>query len=342
MAQNPALPSARHVVEEFRMRTVIVGVGHWHAQMYADALAKLGASVLGTSDLDAEAGRAAAEKVRLPFETDSAALLDRVKPDLVFVLPRHDRAMDELRPVLDRRLPFLIEKPMGRTGVEARAVAEAAKKTKVFAASALANRSLAIWKRVEALQRAGQFGTLMHAHFRTVNGPPGRYRDWAVGWMLEPSISGGGAMRNLGFHGADAAVVLSGGKVPTVRGASVTHHAYKLPVEEFATAVVAAESGAVISLEAGYSYAAGGGDMEWRIAATGAYLRETRGRLEVRLADGTLEATDVPLPGYHSLTEDVLTRLKQGKPPAADVEDCARAGELIDRIYQSAGQGRTA
>ena len=62
----------------------------------------------------------------------------------------------------------------------------------------------------------------------------------------------------------------------------------------------------------------------------------------IRLADGTLEATDVPLPGYHSLTEDTLRRLKTGLPPAADVEDCARAAELIDKIYQAAGQGRTA
>jgi len=323
------------------MRTVIVGVAHWHAQMYADALAELGSPVLGTSDLDAEAGKAAATKLKLPFDTDAAAMLDRIKPDIAFVLPRHDRAVDELRPVLDRRLPFLIEKPMGLDGTRARAVAEAARKTGVFAASALGNRGLAIWKRFSELKQAGTLGTVMHGHFRTVNGPPGRYRDWAVGWMLDPAISGGGSLRNLGFHGVDAAITLLGPGAK-VRGASITTHAYKLPVEEFATAMVAVDGGPVVTVEAGYSYAAGGGDMEWRIAATGAYLRETRGRLEVRLADGTLEATDVPLPGYHSLTEDTLRRLKAGLPPAADVEDCARAAELIDQIYQAAGQGRTA
>lgn len=323
------------------MRTVIVGVAHWHAQMYADALAELGSPVLATSDLDAEAGRAAAAKLKLPFDRDAAAMLDRIKPDIAFVLPRHDRAMDEVKPVLDRRLPFLIEKPMGLDGTKARAVAEAAKKAKVFAASALSNRGLAIWKRVDELKQAGKFGTLMHGHFRTVNGPPGRYRDWAVGWMLDPAISGGGSLRNLGFHGVDAAISILGPEAQ-VRGASITRHAYNLPVEEFATAMIAVDGGPVVTVEAGYSYAAGGGDMEWRIAATGAYLRETRGRLEVRLADGTLEATDVPPPGYHSLTADTLRRLKDGRPPAADVEDCARAAELIDRIYQAAGQGRTA
>lgn len=323
------------------MRVVIVGVAHWHAQMYADALAATGSPVLGTSDLDAQAGKAAADKLKLPFDTDAGAMLDRIKPDFVFVLPRHDRAMDELRPVLDRRLPFLIEKPMGLDGTKARAVAEAAKKTGVFAASALGNRGLAIWKRLDELKQAGKLGTVMHGHFRTVNGPPGRYRDWAVGWMLDPAISGGGSMRNLGFHGVDAALSLLGPGAK-VRGASITKHAYNLPVEEFATAMIAVDGGPVVTVEAGYSYAAGGGDMEWRIAATGAYLRETRGKLEVRLADGTLETTDVPPPGYHDLTVDTLRRLKEGRPPAADVEDCARAAELIDKIYQAAGQGRTA
>jgi predicted dehydrogenase len=38
----------------------------------------------------------------------------------------------------------------------------------------------------------------------------------------------------------------------------------------------------------------------------------------------------------------VLRRLKEGRKPAADVEDCARAAELIDRIYHAAEQGRTA
>ena len=91
------------------MRAVIVGVAHWHAQMYTEALAQLGSPVLGTSDLDTEAGRAAATKLKLPFEADAATLLDRIKPEIAFVLPRHDRAMAEVRPVLDRRIPFLIE-----------------------------------------------------------------------------------------------------------------------------------------------------------------------------------------------------------------------------------------
>jgi len=324
------------------MKAVIVGVAHWHSPMYHEALAALGIPIVGASDLDAEAGAAAAKALNLPFDRDAAAMLDRTRPDLAFVLPRHDRALDEARPVLDRRIPFLIEKPMGRTGIEARAVATAAQKAGIFAASALANRGLSIWSRFRALKAAGRLGTVMHAHFRVINGPPGRYRDWGVGWMLDPAISGGGALRNLGFHPVDAALTLAEGRPITVAGATVAHDAYGLPVEEFATALLLPQGGPAITIEAGYSYAAGGGDMEWRIAATGAYLKETRGRLEIRLPDGTLESNEVPVPGYAALTEEIVRLVRTGGKPVADVEDCAQAAELIDRIYDTATKGRTA
>jgi predicted dehydrogenase len=321
------------------MRAVIVGVAHWHAPIYAKALAEASVTLAGASDLDPIAGEAAAAQLGLAFDSDAAAMLDRLRPDIAFVLPRHDRAMDEARPVLARRIPFLIEKPMGRTGAQAREVADAARASGVFAAAALANRELAIWTRLAELRAAGRLGTVMHAHFRVVNGPPGRYRDWGVGWMLDPAISGGGALRNLGFHGVDAALALASGRTLHVRGAAVGHAAYRLPVEEFATALLQVEGGPAITVEAGYSYAAAGGDMEWRIAATGAYLKQTSGRLEIRHADGALEATDMPPPGYLALVQETLRRLRAGLPPSASLDDCAAAADLIDRIYDTASRG---
>jgi len=306
-------------------------MGHWHAPIYAASLAELGIDLVGASDPDGAAGAASAVRLGLAFDADAGAMLDRLRPDVAFVLPRHDRAMATVAPVLARRLPFLIEKPMGLNGAEAQAVADAARGG--FAAAALSNRSLAIWRRVAALRQAGSLGRVMHAHFRVVNGPPGRYRDWGVGWMLEPALSGGGALRNLGFHAADAALNVAAGQKLEVCGAAIGHAAYALPVEEFATALLAVPGGPAITIEAGYSYAAAGGDMEWRIASTGAYLRETRGRLEVRLADGTLEANDVPPPGYTAFIAEMLACLRDGRPSPASLDDCAAAARLIDQIY---------
>jgi hypothetical protein len=66
-----------------------VGVAHWHAPIYRDCLQPLDARIVGSSDLDAVAGKAAAGRLGLPFEADAAAMLARTRPDFVFVTPRH-------------------------------------------------------------------------------------------------------------------------------------------------------------------------------------------------------------------------------------------------------------
>ena len=236
------------------MSIAFVGVAHWHAPIYRDCLASLDARIVGGSDLDPVAGAAAAERLGLPFFIDADAMLARTRPDFVFVTPRHDHVLDELAPVLSRRLPFLIEKPMGADGAMAREAARRAAATGVYAAPALPNRLLEIWDRVRALTEAGRFGTLVHASFRLINGPPGRYRSLHhVPWMLDPKIGGGGALRNLGQHGADATLVLAAGGAPVIAAARRVAHGYGEAVEEYGAALISRPCGTAVQLEAGYS-----------------------------------------------------------------------------------------
>ncbi len=317
-------------------RVAFLGVAHWHAPIYAGILKTLGVPVVGASDLDAADGAAAAAKLGIPFDTDAGAMLATTGADFVFVTPRHDRVMATLAPALDRRLPLLIEKPMGLDGIQARAAARAIEGAGVWATAALPLRHNMIWSHVARLREAGRFGTLMHAHFRIINGPPRRYPDWGVGWMLEPDKSGGGALRNLGIHGADAFLGLAGPDVE-VRAAAIGHHAYALPVEEFATALLQSPSGPACTIEAGYSYASGGGDLEWRVASTGAYFLETATELTIRHADGQLETHATPkIPIQQPMVETAFADFAAGRTPACPVSECAEAVALCDQIYERA------
>ncbi|MSP50751.1 MAG: Gfo/Idh/MocA family oxidoreductase [Alphaproteobacteria bacterium] len=318
------------------LRTAFLGVAHWHAPIYAGILKTLGVPVVGSTDLDRDKGAAAAAGLGIPFEADASAMLAAAKPNFVVVMPRHDQAMATLAPALERRLPMLIEKPMGLNGTEARATARAIEASKVWATAAMTVRHNAIWRHVERMRAAGTLGKVMHAHFRIVNGPPRRYPDWGVGWMLEPERSGGGALRNLGIHGADAFRCLAGPDIE-VRAASLCHHAYGLPVEEFATALLQAPAGPACTIEAGYSYAASGGDFEWRIATTGAYFLETATQLTVRHADGRMETEATPtIPVQQPMVEAALADFAAGRTPACPVGECAEAVVLCDRIYAAA------
>ncbi len=320
-------------------RVVIVGVVHWHSSIYAGILKELGIPVIGASDLTEDEGAAAAARLGIPFEADAATLLRAAKPDLAIVSPRHDQVMAALTPVLAAKTPILIEKPMGLNGDEARAVARAIEEAGLWAIPALPNRFLGIWRHVEELRSSGALGTVTHAHFRIINGPPGRYPAWGVPWMLEPGKSGGGSLRNLGIHGADAFRRLAGAKVEVV-SAALSHRSYGLAVEEFSAALLRAPDGPIGTIESGYSYAAAGGDFEWRIAATGAYLQETKGLLSIRHADGRLETRETQDPSYRPLLEATLSALAAGRPPPVTVADCAEAVELCDRIYDAAKRDR--
>src|SRR5207248_1304962 len=114
-----------------------------------------------------------------------------------------------------RGVPIVAEKPLGLAAADVDAIADLAESAGAFAAVAFVNRMRAIW---DALARLGPAaGPLSHLAVRIINGPPGRYRSWNSGWMLDPARSGGGALHNLGIHGVDAFLALTGADPEAVR-----------------------------------------------------------------------------------------------------------------------------
>lgn len=322
------------------LTAVIVGITHWHAPRYAHFLAARGVRLAGASDAHPQAGAAAAAKHKVDFFPDTAQLLDRTKPDIAILLPRHDLAAREIATVAERRIPMLIEKPMGRNAAEAAASAAAVRRAGVFASVCFPNRHLAIWDAYRKLVAEDALGTVMHAHFRTINGPPSRYLDYGVPWMLDAAISGGGVLRNLGIHGADAIAMLAKGRPLSLVGGHTSNIGYGGATEDFAAGIFATDDGFVATMEAGYTYAnmQEGGDYEWRIAARGAYLHECNGRLRIHKRGGALEERAVTTPhlAYGLMVNAALDAFESGAPPPSNVDDCVRAVQLQDMIYKAA------
>ena len=127
---------------------------------------------------------------------------------------------------------------------------------------------------IARLRGEGRAGQVAHAHFRIVNGPPERYAHDGVGWVVDPSIGGGGALRNLGIHGVDAALMLASGRaassnLPRSATASTGRRSRIMRL-----LILEDEAGAVFTVEAGYTFASmrPGGDFEWRIVSANATL----------------------------------------------------------------------
>jgi len=329
------------------LRIVVVGVGHWHAPRYLAGLRALGERIVGISDPDpAVVGRVAAE-LGVPADTDGLALVERYRPDVVLAMATHAAMPAQTAALLKLGPGLILEKPLGRHAGEVAPLAELADRLGRFAAVAFINRHARLWREVERLRADGRLGPIVHAHFRVVNGPPARYTRDGVGWMLDPAIAGGGALRNLGIHSADALCRLAGDEPLTVAGAAVSRRAHATRVEEFAAGVVTSPTGFVGTLEAGYIYAAmaDGGDAESRVMAGNATLISRDRRLLVRtLDDGgvTWHDEDSSADLYDHFLADSLDRFRRGDPPIAGIADCLAAMRLLDAIYAAAGEARTA
>jgi len=163
-----------------------------------------------------------------------------------------------------------------------------------------------------------------------------------VGWLLDPAIGGGGALRNLGIHGIDAALSLAQGKLDVV-SSSVGPVLYPEDVEDYALVVLRDEAGTLFTVEAGYTYAsmAPGGDFEWRLFTGNASLIDRGENAScTTLDDGITHALPPEHPSmrYRLFMADTLKRLAAGQAPTVGIEDYLAALLLIDAAYNKAGQ----
>jgi predicted dehydrogenase len=71
--------------------------------------------------------------------------------------------------------------------------------------------------------------------------------------MLDPTEVGGGCLRNLGSHGLDMFLHLTGERAQ-VTGAQVTRRAHEYRVEDYASVLLRSESGILRTVEVGNGF----------------------------------------------------------------------------------------
>ena len=323
------------------IRIAAIGVGHWHALHDAAYLRHLVAmpdvALVGIQDSDGFlAAKRAAEVGNPPTFTDHRQMLAATRPDFVVALGRHSRMAAIAHDLLDQGYPFLMEKPMGLNAVEVDAVAAKAAKLGAFVAVPLAQRYAPFAARARELLAAGRFGPLSHIYVRINRPGPARYAAWDCAWMLDPAEAGGGCLRNLGPHGLDMFLHLTG-EDAEVTGAQFSRRAHEHAVEDYASVMLRSQSGILGTVEVGNGYPRLGTDGEWKIAGRDAILtmKDNVIKLVTEAGEETLPGADVTAP-YFTTLRDALDHWKKGAPPPIGVQDCARAVRLIDQAYARA------
>lgn len=325
------------------IRIAAVEVSHWHALNDAAYLRHLLAmpdvELVGIQDSDpALVAKRAAEVKNPPTFTDYKKMLAELRPDFVVALGRHSQMAAIAHDLLDAGYPFLMEKPMGLNAAQLEPVAEKAAKRNAFVAVPLAQRYGPFARRARELMAAGRIGPLSHVYVRINRPGPARYKAWDCPWMFDPAEAGGGCLRNLGSHGLDMFLHLTG-EDAQVTGAQISRRAHKLAVEDYASVTLRSQSGVLGTVEVGNGFPRDGTDGEWKLAGRDAILTMKDGVLKLATAAGDemLPGTDVTAP-YFTTLRDALDHWQQGKAPPIGVLDCLRAVRLIDQAYTRAAK----
>jgi predicted dehydrogenase len=318
------------------MRIGLAGVGHWHAGMHAEAARANGAELAGAWDPDPAAARRFAAVTAVPAVDSLARLV--AGSDLLVCMGTPATARAAALAGLDAGRPIVLEKPAAARADDLTAIAERAD-AGAFVAVPLPNRLGPIWDMAARLAADGRLGPLSHAGFRLINGPPERYRTDGVAWLLDPAIGGGGALRNLGIHGIDAArqlAALVGEDVRLVAARLGNIHGEV--VEDYALLTFRLAGGATVTVETGYTFAslAPGGDFEWRISTGNAYLVDRGAAAEAMLLDAAGRVRLPPAPPatrYNLFMADTLVALAAGRAPSVGIADYVAAMRFIDAAY---------
>lgn len=324
----------REVVEPGhpRSRAIVFGASHWHVPLYLDAIRRRH-DVVGVQDADPERHQGV---WGVDVDPRVEAILDLDDVDIAYVLSPHDEMAGVCEALVERGVPFVVEKPAGLDRSALAAVIEQARDAGVAATVALVQRDAPVerWLR--------QVGDVRYERLSFIAGPPERYLANGNPWMLDPARAGGGALVNLGPHFVDLALRHLGRTTDVaVRRSSALHG---LAIEDHATVVMTTDDGREAIVEVGYAFPDSPAKRYCSFTAAG-----SRGFASID-TDGTARFTDLAGevtvarievdsdPLYEIFVDAVADSLDTGFAGLATLEDLAASMDVIWADDQAGGR----
>ena len=330
------------------MKIAVLSYSH-HGRSMAQTAQSLGHEIVGVMDAEHSPREQLAHYFQAPAFDSAGNCLDATKPDAVLVAGKHIEMASHVQVCVDKRIPYLLDKPFADSADNLRFAAEASVKHGVFSALVLPNRVSKIVSVVKEMIEDSSLGDLVLYNSRLNNGPPTRYDPTPSYWHNDPNISGGGCWAVEAAHGIDTFLQFVGDQEITVVGAVMSNSMYGRVVEDNSIGVLRTENGITGIIESGYTYPSGkrGGDHFFRFIGTKASVFEQYGKngeplIEVHTTDGVKFCEDIPhgarLKGVMGSAFDAI---RDGKTFVPSVVDAVRILEIQDAVYAHARQSVT-
>ena len=306
-------------------RTIILGASHWHVPLCMRAIGEEH-QVVGISDEDVSRVPGLAEAWGAPVEADWRRLVDLPDLGLAYVFGPHDGMAEKCLALIERGIPFVVEKPLGTSLAELSRVRKAAESAGVPVTVPLVQQGGPVdrW-----LAKAGR---PMYQRMSFIAGPPSRYLDNGNSWMLDPARAGGGCLANLGPHFVDLFLRACDEQAAGIesRLSSALHGG---AVEDHASLIITTPGGREAIIEVGYAFP--GSPLKrycsyTSAGAAGFAAVNSDGSATFTALDGTTESAVIVVdsdPLYDPFVRRVAQTLEdgfRGLPTLAQLEDVMR------------------
>lgn len=258
------------------MRLALISYSH-HGRSIAQIARDLGHNIVGVADAEPDPLSQLVKAFDCPGYQAAAACLDACKPDFAIVCGKHIDIPGHIQTCVDRRIPYLVDKPFADCADRLRPVAEASVKHGVPSALTLPNRATRLVQTIERMSEDGSLGNLVLCSSRLCNGPPERYDPSPSYWHNDPQISGGGCWATEAAHGIDTFLQFSDNSPYQVVGSVISNATHRREVEDSAVGILRTECGMTAIIESGYTFPQGGwgGDHFFRFIGTKASVFES-------------------------------------------------------------------
>ncbi len=341
-----------------KVRVGVIGAGGIARGAHLPGYARIAdeAEVVAISDIDEpRAQQVAAEFGIAKTYADFNEMVTAEDLDLVSVCTPPFMHCAATVAALNAGSNVICEKPMAMNAAEGEQMIAAAKQNDKMLTIGFQSR---FGERAQFLKHLIEQGELGEIYYARVLALRRRGIPW-WGVFVEKDKNGGGPLIDIGVHTLDLTLWLMGHPTPTaVTGAVFTKLAQRpglysrrqpidqdrYTVEDFATAQIRFDTGAVINLETSWALNIDN-EVNAYLCGTegGATLRPLKILKEVPHA-GLLDCTPAHEEGRERIHEEqfacVVRNVKEGTPPLVKPEQALIVQRIVDAIYESAESGQ--
>ena len=235
------------------LKVGIIGLGHLHPFTYMPHFKRCKLTdVVAAVDRNAALREDFTNQFNLPTYTDYTEMVEKEKPELVYIFLPHCECADAAVYCAERGIHVVVEKPVAHTSADAARIAAACAKNNVLFSTPYLWRYHPVTRKMKEVIEQGYLGQIVGCEGRCAAGGLHRYIEGHSEWMLDPKKSGGGPMYNLGVHWIDLYRWLLDSEITSVVGKNVrVNQAYEIEDNSFAIATFA--NGATLALDISYT-----------------------------------------------------------------------------------------